>query len=137
MTFQNFKLYSKSRRIKFFFSIFCFIPNISEALCQSMIIVNELDLNNTGMTLTQLKSLMINIPSHRSHIKELTLSGLDLSELSSHHLILPLNQVAFSTRFVSMYEGGQRWHSLVEFGNLPRLCLYTKDVLLKNCVVCW
>jgi len=65
----------------------------AEALCQSMIIVNELDLNNTGMTLTQLKSLMINIPSHRSHIKELTLSGLDLSELSSHHLILPLNQV--------------------------------------------
>ena len=53
--------------------------------------VNDLDLNNTSMTMSQLNHLLIHIPT--SNIQELTLSGQDLSEISSYHLCLPADQV--------------------------------------------
>ena len=53
--------------------------------------VDDLDLNNTSMTMSQLNHLLIHIPT--SNIQELTLSGQDLSEISSYHLCLPADQV--------------------------------------------
>ena len=60
-------------------------------LTKAVVNVNELDLNNTSMTLSQINHLLVNMTT--SNIQELTLSGQDLSEISPYHLSMSAAQV--------------------------------------------